>query len=63
MNHYRILLEIEKGICRKIFVKRNNIIEAMDVAKKIKAERLLYIIPITYEQYMKGISLKYTTNI
>lgn len=63
MNHYRILLEIEKGICRKLFVKRANIIEALDVAKKIKAERLVYIVPITYEQYMRGISHKYTTNL
>lgn len=60
MKHFKILLEIDDGTCRKVFVKRKDIIEAMDVAKKIRSNRILSIIPITYDQYMEGVSLKYS---
>jgi len=60
MKHFKILLEIDDGTCRKVFVKREDIIEAMDVAKKIRSNRILSIIPITYDQYMEGVSLKYS---
>jgi hypothetical protein len=61
MNHFEILLEIDNGSrCRKVYVKRENIIEAMEVAKKIRAARLLSIVPISYDQYMEGVSLKYS---
>ena len=62
MKHFKILLEIDNGICREVYVKRVNIIEAFDVSKKIRSSRLLSIIPITYEDYMKGVSLKYSRN-
>jgi hypothetical protein len=61
MKHYRILLEMDNGsTCRKVYVKRANIIEAMDVSKKIRSNRLVSIIPISYDEYMKGVSLKYS---
>ena len=61
MKHFKILLEIDKGsICRNVFVKREDIIEAYDVAKKIRSSRILSIVPITYDQYMAGVSLKYS---
>jgi hypothetical protein len=63
MEHFRILLEIDNGsTCRKVYVKRENIIDAMDVGKKIKSSRILSIIPISYDQYMEGVSLKYSDN-
>jgi hypothetical protein len=63
MKHFKILLEIDNGsTCREIYVKRVNIIEAYDVSKKIRSSRLLSIVPITYEDYMKGVSLKYSRN-
>ena len=61
MKHFKILLEIDNGSrCRKVYVKREDIIEAMEVAKKIKSARLLSIVPISYDQYMEGVSLKYS---
>jgi hypothetical protein len=61
MKHFKILLEIDNGsTCRKVYVKRENIIDAMDVAKKIRSSRLLSIVPISYDQYMEGVSLKYS---
>lgn len=62
MKHFKILLEIDNGTCRQVYVKRPDIIEAMDVAKKIRSTRLLSIVPITYEQYMEGVSSKYSTS-
>ena len=61
MKHFKILLEIDNGsTCRKVYVKRENIVDAMDVAKKIRSTRLLSIVPISYDQYMEGVSLKYS---
>jgi len=63
MKHFKIVLEIDNGSqCRKVYVKREDIIEAYDVAKKIRSSRMLSIIPITYDQYMEGVSLKYSKN-
>jgi len=60
MKHFKIILETDTNIDRKVYVKRANIIEAMDVSKKIRSTRVLSIEPITYEEYMKGVALKYT---
>lgn len=60
MKHFKIILETDANIDRKVYVKRANIIEAMDVSKKIRSTRVLSIEPITYEEYMKGVALKYT---
>lgn len=60
MKHYKILLEVEDNMCRPVYVKRENIIDAMDVAKKIRSNRLVSIVPITFEEYMLGVSNKYT---
>jgi len=61
MKHFKILLEIDNGsTCRKVYVKKENIIDAMDIAKKIRSSRLLSIVPISYDQYMEGVSLKYS---
>lgn len=62
MKHYKILLEIDNSMDRNVYVKRANIIEAMDVSKKIRSTRLLSIVPITYEEYMRGVSQKYTNS-
>ena len=63
MKHFKIVLEIDNGSqCRKVYVKREDIIEAYDIAKKIRSSRMLSIIPITYDQYMEGVSLKYSKN-
>lgn len=63
MEHFRILLEMDNGsTCRKVFVKKETIIDAMDIAKKIRCTRMLSIVSITYDQYMEGVSLKYSLN-
>ena len=59
MKHFKIILETDDN-CRTIFVKRMDIIEAYDVSKKIRSKRLLSIVPISYEDYMQGVSLKYS---
>lgn len=59
MKHFKIILETD-GSCRKVFVKRMDIIEAYDVSKKIRSKRLLSIVPITYDEYMQGVALKYS---
>lgn len=53
---------IEDNITRSVFVKRENIIDALDVAKKIRNSRLVSIVPITATQYMSGVSAKYTNS-
>lgn len=63
MKHFKILLEIDNGSsCRKLYVKRLDIIEALEVANKIRSSKLLSIVPISYVEYMKGVSLKYSSS-
>ncbi len=61
MKHFKITLEIDNGSsCRKLYVKRLDIIQALEVSKKIRASKLLSIVTISYAEYMKGVSLKYS---
>ena len=61
MKHFKITLEIDNGsLCRKVYVKREDIIEAYEVAKKIRSSRILSIVPITYDRYMEGVASKYS---
>lgn len=61
MKHFKIILETD-GNCKTVFVKRMDIIEAYDVSKKIRSKRLLSIVPVSYNDYMEGVSRKYSNN-
>jgi len=61
MKYFKITLEIDNGsVCRKIYVKGETIIDAMEIAKKIRSSRLLSIETISYAEYMEGVDLKYS---
>lgn len=61
MNYFRISLETGKkqNLERILFVRASNIIAAMDISKKIRGSTLKSIAPISFENYMKGVSKKY----
>lgn len=61
MNHFKISLETGKNLSesRILFVRANDIIDALNISKKIRDSHLSYLIPISYEDYMKGVSKKY----
>lgn len=61
--YYKACLEVGKKEDKKdervLYLQQKNIINAMDVAKKIRFGRLLFVLPINYDEYMRGIGLKY----
>ena len=44
---------------RIMHIVAKNIIQAMDITKKIKGSQLKYLIPETKKEYDAGVSLKY----
>lgn len=61
MNHFRIYLETGKKRSngREMFVRAPDILAAMDISKKVRGSTLKSIIPITFDEYMKGVDKKY----
>jgi len=61
MQHFRISLETGKKLSesRILYVRGNDIIDALNISKKIRDSHLSTIIPVSYEDYMKGVSKKY----
>jgi len=47
-----------KNNSRRVFVRGADIIEALNISKKIKG-KLHYIVPVSYDEYMRGVSRKY----
>ena len=61
MQHFKISLETGKNLSesRVLFVRTDDIIGALNISKKIRDSHLSNIIPVSYEDYMKGVSKKY----
>lgn len=61
MNHFKISLETGKKLSesRILYVRTESIIDALNISKKIRDSHLQEIKPISYEDYMKGVSKKY----
>lgn len=61
MNHFKISIETGKklSIGRIIYVRSPDIIAALDISKKFRGASLKSIVPITFEEYMNGVSKKY----
>lgn len=64
MKHFKILLETGKKFSssRALYVKANNASDAMSISNKIRYSKLTYVKEINLEEYMKGISKKYSNN-
>lgn len=60
--YFRAQLETEKNDERIMFLSAKDIIQAMDVTKKIRKSRIITLNPINYETYMKGVDKKYQPN-
>lgn len=60
--YFRANLEVgrKKKDERIMFISARSIIGAMDITKKIRWSRLIELVPVTYEDYMKGVDKKYT---
>ena len=61
--HYLISLSTgkNKSANKRLYVNCENIVEALNISKKIKHSQLNYIVPINFEEYSFGVSLKYDT--
>jgi hypothetical protein len=44
---------------RILFVQAKDIVQAMDITKKIKGSQIWRLAPISYKEYMGGVDLKY----
>lgn len=59
MEHYKANVIVEKRrnkpFERILYLRQDNIIEALNITKKVKAKKLNYIIPITREEYYEGV--------
>lgn len=64
MNYYKISLEVgkKKSLSRVIFVKRENITDALDVSKKIRGGKLTSITTISQREYFEGVDKKYNAD-
>lgn len=59
--HFKVQLELGKkgSIGRTLYVRADNIMDAMTIGKKIRGGKTKSIIPISYKEYMKGVDKKY----
>jgi hypothetical protein len=57
--YFKANLEIEEKDEKVLFIAALNIVQAMDITRKIRKSRIKILKPITYEEYMQGIDLKY----
>ncbi len=59
--YFRACLEVgkKKKDERIMFISARDIIHAMDITKKIRWSDLKNLKPVTHEEYMKGVALKY----
>ena len=64
MKHFKIsLITGKKFSCsRTLYVKALNASEALSISYKVRYSKLTYLKEIGLEEYMKGISKKYTNN-
>jgi hypothetical protein len=64
MKHFKILLETGKKLStsRAIYVKANDAGAALNISNKIRYSKLTYLREIDTEEYMKGVSGKYSHN-
>ncbi len=68
--HFKVTLETGKKRSenRILFVKAgqgdeaNGILHAYTIGKKIRDSRIVAVIPVSYEAYMKGVDKKYSTD-
>ncbi|MBC8436841.1 hypothetical protein H8D85_00805 [bacterium] len=61
MEHFRVVVEHgkKKSQSRVMYVRADDIIAAMTIGKKVKGGNPVNISPITYKEYMQGVSSKY----
>ena len=61
MNHFKIQLETgkKKSSGRTLYVRANDIMDALTISKKIRGANMISINPITYKEYMSGVDKKY----
>lgn len=45
---------------RIMFIQATDIVRAMDITKKVRYSTFKSIIPVSHEEYMRGVDLKYT---
>ena len=66
MNYFKIWIEYgkKKNLVRTVFTQNNSgISEALDVGQKARrGGRWIKIMPISKQQYLEGISRKYSSN-
>lgn len=59
MKNYKANVSVKKGKKeeeRVLYIRSNDIIDALKVTRKVKATKVYYITPITHEQYTKGVA-------
>lgn len=61
MQHFKIVLETGKkrSSGRTMYVRAEDIMDALTISKKIRNSSLASISPITFEHYMEGVDKKY----
>jgi|TARA_Y100000034_G_C6608189_1_gene264795 hypothetical protein len=61
MEHFRVVVELGKkrSQSRVLYVRADNIIDAMIVGKKVRGGKPISVSPITYKEYMRGVHAKY----
>jgi len=64
MKHFKILLETGKkfSTSRAVYVKASDAGAALNISNKIRHSKLTYLREINSEEYMKGVSGKYSHN-
>ena len=64
MEHFKIVLETGKkrSSGRILYVRAGDIMDALTISKKIRGANLVQILPINYEEYMKGVDKKYDSS-
>jgi|GEM_PF-2555064 len=65
MDYFKIILETgkKKSTSRIMYIRAVNAVDAMLISNKVRGARLVSIHSITYEDYMKGVDKKYTSNL
>ncbi|MBC8408600.1 MAG: hypothetical protein H8E12_07770 [Rhodobacteraceae bacterium] len=61
MEHFRVVVELGKkrSESRVLYVRADNIIDAMTVGRKLRGGNPITAHPISYKDYMSGVSKKY----
>jgi hypothetical protein len=59
--YFKACLEVgrKKKDERIMYISARDIVHAMEITKKIRWSTYKYVKPVSYDEYMKGVALKY----